>query len=72
MNNPSYLGTSIQYHHYNHIFTMDHEYHGGRTILHLDEIEMTSEANVNNGRNEGASDIISQLVGKPQPEYEWD
>lgn len=70
MNNPSYLGTEIQYYHHNYIFPMDHDYHEGRIVLHKDEIEMRSEANIS-GQDVSARDVISQLVGKPQPEYEW-
>lgn len=46
---------------------MDTEYRGGRTDLYLDDLEMVSQANINNTHSKAAIDVISQLTGKPQP-----
>lgn len=70
MNNPSYLGTEMQYYHFNHIVNMDSGYHGGRTELYIDELNMVSSVNINAARNEAARDVVRQLTGMPQPKEE--
>lgn len=70
MNNPSYLGTEIQYFHFNHIVNMDSGYHGGRVEGHLDELNMLSVVSINDARDEAARDVVRQLTGMPQPKEE--
>ncbi|KMT46798.1 hypothetical protein AC069_03575 [Gardnerella vaginalis] len=67
MNNPSYLGTAIQYFHNNYTFNMNTERYDGQTVLHLDDLEITSLVNINNADKESAIDVVRQLTGKPQP-----
>lgn len=67
MNNPSYLGTEIQYFHNNYTFNMNTERYDGQTVSHLDDLEITSLVNINNADKESAIEVISQLTGKPQP-----
>lgn len=35
--------------------------------MYLDDLEMVSQANINNTHSKAAIDVISQLTGKPQP-----
>lgn len=67
MNNPSYLGTETRYYYDTRIAAMDTERYDGQTVLHLDDLEIVSEANINNAHGKAAIDVISQLTGKPQP-----
>lgn len=63
MNNPSYLGTAIQYFHNNYTFNMNTERYDRLTVLHLDGLEITSRVNINNADKESAIDVVRQLTG---------